>query len=194
MTDDNFCASGSLSSGCQPKADLPKGVYSYSGNLVLGSGAAYTFGTTCSSTGPSDPCAYSILVNGSVTVNSELKSPKANRTILVIAASGDITVSSNLGVSAINDSTTANLEGIFSADRNFIISGKSTPPDTRLNIAGAVIGHANPALGGGINQQRNLLDGNRDCPAFSVIERPDFMVSYPKELKEPSFNWTELAP
>jgi hypothetical protein len=193
MTDANFCATGTLAGGCQPKANLAKGIYTYTGNLVLGNGSAYTFGTSCSSTSPSTACTYTILVNGNVTIQNELKSPRANRTVLTIAASNDITIASNLGVSAITDSTTTNLEGIFSADSDFIIDGKATPPDTRLNIAGVVVANAG-LQGGTISQQRDLLGGNQQCPAFSLIERPDFFANYPKELKEQSFNYTELAP
>lgn len=193
MTDANFCESGSLTNNCQPKAGLAKGIYTYTGNLSLGNGTDYTFGSACVSSGVGDPCAYTILVNGSVTINSNLKSPKANRTILIVVASQDITVSTNIGVNY-NDSTTTNLEGIFSADRTFSVPGKATPPDTRLNIAGAVISNANPANGAGFNLGRTLQDNNKQCPAFSVIQRSDFVISYPKELTEPSYNWTEVAP
>lgn len=193
MTDANFCASGTLGNNCQPKANLARGVYTYAGNLSLGNGTDYIFGASCVSSGIGDPCSYVILVNGSVTINSNLKSPGANRTILIIAASQDITVSSNLGV-VFNDSATTNIEGIFSADRNFNMQAKATSPDLRLNVAGAVIADANPATGGGLNLDRTLLDNNKQCPAFSVIERPDFVMNYPSALKEPSYNYTELPP
>jgi hypothetical protein len=108
-------------------------------------------------------------------------------------SSENINVASGVGNADITlpaTNLTANVQGYYSADKSFYVNsldstgkGLNCPTsDKRLNIAGAIV--VNAALGGGLfTNQRDLCLGNLQCPAFSIIERPDFILNTPDFFK-----------
>ncbi len=173
--------SGGLSN-CNLSANIPTGVYKADGNVTL-TNANYTF-----------PASRNIviLVNGNLTFGGKVHVPSGSTAMFSV--SGDIHVDKGVG-EATNTSSLSDLEGIFSADKNFIVEGNnscSVGVDLRLNIAGNVI--SNAAYGGGsFVNQRNLCLGNI-CPSVSFTQRLDLIINLPPLLRAPNYIWKEVAP
>ncbi len=176
------CGSGGISN-CNLSASLSNGLYIANGNLTL-TGGGYSFPTNKN---------FVILVKGDLNIKEKIFVP--NGSTATFSASGNITVDRAVGEASLA-STATDVEGFYSADKNFIADGVnncSTGPDSRLNIAGTVV--VNAALGGGTFQNnRSLCSGNNQCPVFSVAERPDFVLNAPEFIKHPSYVWQENAP
>ncbi|MCL5970122.1 MAG: hypothetical protein M1450_01300 [Patescibacteria group bacterium] len=181
------CGAGGIGS-CQLSASLANGVYIANGNLTL-TGASYTF------PGGKD---FVILVNGDLNINTEVHVPIGSSTLFT--ASGNINVDASVG----NTDTTsqaANIEGYYSTDKSFYVksldangNGANCPTsDKRLNVAGAIVVNAS-LTGGNFVNQRDLCSGNLECPAFTVIERPDFILNSPEFIKSARRVWQEIAP
>ncbi len=197
-----YCGLGGLS-GCDlSSSTLPNGIYITNGNLTL-TGSTYTF--------PSNK-NYIILIgknpdgsNGNLTIQTKLLVP--NGSTVLFSASGNITVDKSIGEAAYTTacvpptvsggvSTGCSIEGIFSADQNFVVDGQNDctiGPDLKLNVAGSIV--TNAALGGGtFKNLRDLCAGNAYCPVFTVTSRPDFILNAPDFIKKASYTWQELAP
>ncbi len=187
------CGAGGINS-CQLPANLPNGVYISNGDLTL-TGASYTF--------PSGK-NFVILVNGDLNLNTEVHVP--NGSTATFTSSRDITVAETVGEPT-STSTRANIEGYYSADRYFTINGINSCPttDLRLNVAGSIVVNAGLNSASSLGQQANYVNGGfvneRDlcaadlqCPAFSVIERPDFIINAPDFFKTTRRVWREIAP
>ncbi len=176
------CGSGGIAN-CNLSTGLANGLYIANGNLTL-TGGGYSFPLNKN---------FVILVKGDLNIKEKIYVP--NGSTATFSASGNITVDRAVG-EASSTSTTSDIEGFYSADRNFIADGANNcnaGPDSRLNIAGTVV--VNAALGGGTFQNnRSLCSGNNQCPVFSVIERPDFVLNAPEFIKHPSYVWQENAP
>ena len=135
---------------------------------------------------------YIILVSGNLTIRSNVL--LASNSSAVFSSGGNITIASNVG--SAHTSTAPNLQGIFSAGRNFIIAGNNNcgvGDDLRLNVEGNVIANAS-LLGGQITLQRLLCSTNNQCPAFYVKISPRLLLLTPGVVKVPSFVWKEVAP
>lgn len=130
-----------------------------------------------------------------VAIRGEIK--VLNNSTFTLSVRGDISVAANVGESTVTSSTT-NLEGFYSADRDFIVQTAGTVtcdaanPDRRLNFAGAVVANAG-YMNGTFRNLRNLCANNR-CPAVTFKERPDFFLNAPQALQYKSLLWKEVAP
>ncbi len=188
-----YCGAGGLNS-CQLPSNLPNGVYIANGDLTL-SGPSYTF--------PSNK-NFVVLVNGNLNLNTEIHVPVGSTA--TFTAANDITVAQTIG-EATTTSTRANIEGYYSADKHFIINGVNSCPttDLRLNVAGSIVVNAglNSAaslatqanfVNGGFVNERDLCATDLQCPAFSIIERPDFIINAPDFFKTTRRVWREIAP
>lgn len=174
---------------CALSGTLANGVYIVAnGNLNL-TGGSYTF--------PANK-DFVILVNGDLNISTEIHVPIGSSALFSIT--GNINVANNVG-EAVVTSTRANVEGYYSADRNFYAksldangNGANCPTsDRRLNIAGSVVVNAK-LQGGSFVNQRDLCAGDLQCPASTVIERPDFILNAPDFLKTTRRVWQEIAP
>lgn len=166
---------------CALSGSLPTGIYKADGNLTLTSD--YTFPANRN---------FIILISGDLTLLGEVHVPTGSTAIF--STSGDIFVDRGVG-EVTNTSQSPNLEGIYSADRDFIVRGDnncSVGPDRRLNVSGNII--SNAALSGGsFSSQRDLCLGNT-CPSVSIVQRLDLVVNLPPLLRAPNYIWREVAP
>jgi len=157
------------------------GIYKVEGDLNL-AGADYTFGAG----------NFIILVNGNLNINRRIKVPVGSTAIF--SASGDIGVNSALGETVSSTATT--IEGLYSADNNFIADGNNNcaiGADLRLNIAGSAFANAGRAGGTFVNN-RTLCGDNNSYPSVSFVERPDFILNYPAMVQQTTRTWQEIAP
>ena len=167
-----------------PPASFPNGLYSAGGNLTLnanGAPASFTF---------QGGKNYVIIVNGDLTINTQIHVPKGSTATFIV--SGNIIVNPTVG-NVIGDftTTTPQIEGFYSTDKDF----RTGTGSLRLNIAGSVIVDAAKTSPAGIFQfQRDLSAGNAQCPAFSIQERPDFMLNAPDIIKYQNTIYQEVAP
>lgn len=124
---------------------------------------------------------------------------------LLLITQGNITVDPSVGYSnpsTIPSSTNANLTGVFVADKQIIIQsdGNTTLADRKFIGAGTFVAWDLDHVGNGVELQRNFADSvsgtaqNSTTPAEVFVYRPDFVASFPIELKTAHFNWKETAP
>ena len=162
-------------------SSIQHGIYKVNGDLNL-NGSSYTFG----------PGNFIILIDGNLNINKKILVPVGSTAIF--SAKGNITVNRAIGEPA--SSTTPTLEGLYSADGNFVADGNSNcsiTSDLRLNIAGTVV--ANAGRGGGtFVNNRDLCAGNAANPSVSFIERPDFLLNYPNLVQQTTRAWQDVAP
>jgi len=142
---------------------------------------------------------YVILVDGDLTLQGNLFVP--NGSTVTFAVKGDIKVNGDVG-ELTSSSTTPNLEGYYSTDKNFIIRDDSndtddTPlcptPDRRLNVAGTVITNAS-LTGGSLQNHRSLCTNNKFYPSLYITERVDFILNAPQFIQSSQTIWQEVAP
>ena len=177
----SVCGSGGLTS-CTLPANLANGVYKANSRLVINN-ASYSF--------PPDK-DFVIMVAGNLRFNGTIDVPTTST--VLFTARDDIHVSSSVGTTN-QLSTAANLEGWFSADHSFYVDGAAVCPtaDRRLNVEGAVVINAS-LKGGSFVNNRDLCNGNLQCPVFHVKERPDFTLNAPRFLQTSKRIYQELAP
>jgi hypothetical protein len=201
----DYCGGGGLAN-CQLPADtttippgastgFTSGVYTVDNNnlTLTSSGISYTF--------PSGG-SYVILVNGDLNINTNIHVP--NGSFVLFSASGDINVAATVGDTY--NIATSNLEGYYSTDKSFNILGKNISgngancattnnEDLRLNVAGSIIINASTINGGSFNySQRDMCAYDKQCPVFTISERPDFILNSPTFLMFPRRVWQEVAP
>lgn len=160
------------------------GIYLANGNLNLSFTSPYTLKANQN---------YIILVNGDLYIKTPIHVP--NGSTLLISTSGSIYVDSSVGETSYLSSS-ANIEGIFSADKNFVVQGANNcavTTDLKLNVAGSIITNAALAGGNFVNQ-RDLCANNAYCPVFTVQSRPDFILNAPAFIKRANYTWQEAAP
>ncbi len=171
-----YCTGGINS--CNLSTSIPHGLYIANGNLNL-TGLSYTFPANSN---------YVILVNGTLTISEQIHVPKTSTAAFIV--SGDIIVAPTVG-ETLSTSVLPDIEGFYSTDGNFITGGGNL----RLNIAGSVIVNAAKTSPAGTFQlQRDLGAGNANCPAFSIQERPDFILNAPDLIKYQNTIYREVAP
>jgi hypothetical protein len=126
---------------------------------------------------------YVIVADGDITFGKDVKITVAQGATLIIAAGKDMIVDQSISPpSNACPVPEGQLQGIFSAGRNFIVQGNngdcSKPADTMLNIDGSLI--INAELNGGtLQNQRDLCGGNVSYPSLTVTSRPDFILNLP---------------
>lgn len=164
---------------CTLPADLPHGVYWAKSSLNLN---AFTF--------PIDQ-NYVVLVDGDLTFKGNVLTPAGNNSSVIFSTSGNIIVPDEVGSPAV--STTANLSGLFSADKSFIMEGNNDCADLRLNMEGAVI--VNAALNGGsLQNNRDLCNANATSPTLQITQRLDYVLNIPEFVKDQVITSEETAP
>lgn len=137
-----------------------------------------------------------ILVNGDLIIKNKISVPTGSS--LIFSVKGSIKVDKTVQAAS-NSDTNTQIQGYYSADKDFIIDGYTatgcvTPPkDVRLNIAGSVVVNAG-RQGGTFTNNRDLCASNLSCPAYTITERPDFLLFSPEFIKVPTFVWQETAP
>ena len=174
---------------CVLGAGFNNGLYIADGDLIFsgqGTPKSYTF----------PEGNYVILVDGKLTIKARIIVQKGSTVTFIV--SGDIIIDPSVGNTNIEGftSTTPHIEGFYSADGSFIIQGTnncSVGADKRLNIAGSVVVNAG-LTGGTFQNQRDLCAGNATCPAFSIQERPDFILNAPDIIKYQNTIYQEVAP
>jgi len=143
---------------------------------------------------------YVILVNGDLNIDTQIHVPVGDS--VIFTASGKITVDPSVGETnpaiACNSTGTGagcDLEGYYSADKNFTIEGTKACPtvDNRLNAAGAIVANASLA-GFGFSYNRDLCAADLQYPVFTITERPDFILNSTDFLKPVTRTWQEVAP
>ena len=180
---------------------FPSGVYTdtVNGNVNLNSaGGTYTF--------PSGQ--YVILVNGDLNINTKIIVPKGS--FVLFSVSGNINVANTVGeatptICNLSDDSGCDLEGYYSTDNSFnALSNDAngaggncatpTNPDFQLNVAGAIVVNATEN-GGSLNYTtRDMCLYDKQWPAFTITERPDFILNAPAFLMFPRRVWQEVAP
>ncbi len=163
-----------------------------------------------------------LLVNGNVTINGNIKVPAGANNLFVIAAGandksdtsiGNIYVSSNVGSAPSSacithnpvqagDYSCANLEGIYSAEKSFVLQTKQNCPgtsDNQLTMAGNVITNSlKPFAVGGTGvfdfTKRSLCSNDANFPVFVMLSRYDFVLQLTDFYKTPSVRWKEVNP
>ena len=166
---------------CDLTADLPSGAYLVSENLNLN---AYSFPASRN---------YIFLVNGDLTVSGNITIPKSSTAIFT--ASGNITIDSSVG-SIPSCTASSNLQGIYSADKNFIIDGIdncTVSNDKMLTVEGSIFVNAEIDNGIFINK-RDLCNNNYNFPSIRLIERLDFIINSPNIIKRKGLIYSEEAP
>src|SRR6185503_18155407 len=154
-------------------------------------------------TTPSSPLAsssnYIFLINGNLQIMSSLLIPAGSTAMF--SSSGDTTIAATVGETTPYSSCTApttadDVDGIFSADKNFIIATAAscpTTPDKQLIMSGAIT--ANAAGSGGLFQMKRSLCGTDALtPAFLLKERPDFVLNAPELFKTTNTVYSEIEP
>ncbi|HVF69825.1 MAG TPA: Ig-like domain repeat protein [Xanthomonadales bacterium] len=160
---------------------LLNGVYRANGNVTLNS---YSFPGVRN---------YILLINGTLTIKGPITVP--NGSTVLFAASGDIIIDKTVGVAPTSPRPTGQLQGFYSADRNFTIQGEGScsTPDKILNIDGAIVVNAGGG-GGSLSNQRNLCASNATTPSLTIAPRLDFILNTPSFLMQQVSITREVAP
>ncbi len=163
---------------CTFRANLLNGVYKSTTSVTIrGSGnpETYTF---------PDGRDYVFLIEDDLRIESNIQvNPGSTVTFIV---SGDIIISPDV----------TELDGIYSADGSFITQGIATGAnDQPLRIEGNVIANAGLNAGEKFDQRRDLGDAqNVDCPAVTIVSRPDFILNGPELIRYTNYVIQEIAP
>lgn len=179
----DYCAGGL--SNCRLLPNISSGVYKADGNVILREeGNRKIFRNNVK---------IVILIDGDLRIETNVEVPTTS--YVIFSASGNITVDRGVGETLVQ-STSSNIEGVYSADRNFIVDGINNCTsgiDRRLNVGGHVIANATLS-GGSFQNQRNLCVSNQLYPSIYFKERPDFILNTPHFVKQPNFTYQEIAP
>lgn len=170
-------------SNCTLPANLNRGVYRANGNLTLN---ARNFPANSN---------YVFLINGDLTIRGNIDVP--NGSTVFFTARRDIIIPSTVGATSNRfPLPDAQIQGLLSADRNFVIQGIGNcvvGPDRMLNIEGAIVVNAG-GDGGEIDNNRDLCGNNLLMPSFTVRSRIDFILNLPEFLMQRTTTFREDAP
>ncbi len=181
-------------SNCTIPSNLPSGVYvtelvddgTYGNNpLTIVGNASFS--------GNND---YLFLVDGNLTLRN--KTSVSTSTTATFSVAGDIIVDSSVGSPPTTcQATTRDLEGLFSADKSFILGSRancsSGVSDLQMNISGSIVVNAK-RQGGSFDNRRDLCGDNLSYPVLTISARPDFLIHAPLFLLRPNVIWQEVAP
>jgi hypothetical protein len=183
----NHCGIG-LTDCSLDSSILEHGLYIAKDDLRLTTDSgSYTFGNGQN---------YVILVNGNLTISTKILVPIGSTAIFIVK--GDIIIDPVVGSDVIT-SVSPDIEGMYSADNDFIIEGISncgaspSIPDKRLNLAGNIVTGAG-GTGGAFINRRDLCEGDATCPVFFVSGRPDFILNLPTLIRYTNYTWQEVSP
>lgn len=208
-----YCQNGGSINPCTLEPNLPNGIYTAHGNISLN---AYNFTNNQN---------YVFLIDGNLTINGNILVSDGSTAIFSVGSTnsnvnkGDIYVNATVGEITAT-SQDANIQGLYSADNNFIVLTNTTannvcqpngnPLDLRLNIYGAIV--TNAALmqptAGVFDNRRNLCNQNLNCPAVALsVDKGNqsggrngagtgitYLLNAPTFIKHKSFVWQEVAP
>lgn len=170
-------------------AALPNGIYRAEGDLHITENTTFPAGKN-----------YVILVHGNLYIKNEIHVPVGSTVIFSAGPrsngnGGNIIINRSVGINQANVYDSFQVEGWYSADRNFTLDGENNCPtkDYRLNLQGAIV--VNAGLNGGsfINNRDRCAD-DASCPVFYIEERPDFTLNAPSFLQVAPRIWREVAP
>ena len=142
-----------------------------------------------------------LLVNGNVTIASNISVPEGVSNLFVLAAKGNITIDKSVGQVSVSSATT-NIDGIYSAEGKITIDGDTCPtgtPDKRFNVGGVLIANSKkPFTTGGsgiIDNKRSLCDaGDATYPSFYVKSRFDFLLQLTDFYLVPTGRYSQVQP
>ncbi len=166
---------------------IESGVYEVNGDLTIGEDYSPVGGTR-----------VVLLVNGRVTINSEIHVPLES--LFILASTDNIEISEEVGED-LPASEASNLEGYYSSEKDIIIKGNDCNggvPDKRLNVGGALIAHAlkpfSSSGGGMIVNNRSLCSADNTNPSLYVSSRLDFLTTLTDFYKVSYTKWREKTP
>lgn len=161
---------------CTLKGNLLNGIYKSTNPVTIRGG-----GTPETYTFPNGR-DYIFLIEDDLRIESNIQIISGSTVTFIVG--GDIIVSPDV----------TEIDGIYSADGSFITLGSTTGNDDPLTIEGNVI--ANAGLNGDrFDQRRDLGDTqNAQCPAVTLVSRPDFILNGPELLRYTNYVIQELAP
>lgn len=164
-------------SNCTLPINLQDGIYKASTDVTLNS---FSSGNNHN---------YVFIIDGNLTINGNILIPQSSTALF--STSGNIIIPASLG-NSLGDNT-ANLSGIFSAGRSFIMQSNGTCNDRKLNIEGTLIVNAAQS-GGRLQNERDLCGGNATTPILQLTQRLDFVLNMPEFLKIQTVTTEEVAP
>lgn len=163
---------------CTLPNNLAGGIYHANGNVVL----------NAVDLNPNRD--YVFLINGNLTINGTLQTGIGTTTLYI--ASGDIILPPTVGNAPAT--TTSNMQGIFSADKSFIMNSTGAcATERRLIIEGALIINA-ARTGGSLQNNRDLCGTNLSVPTLQVTQRLDYILNIPEFLRYQRIISNEVAP
>ena len=179
------CSPGSCSTGL---SNLATGVYRHEGDLTITS-YSHSLGSH-----------VLILVNGNITIASNISVPAGQSNLLIVAAKGNITIDKAIGTTTLLNTSPA-ISGIFTAQGSIIADGDGCPtavPDKRLNIQGSIVANSlkpfNVGASGAFVNRRSLCLQDQFFPSVYVASRLDFVMQLTNFYKTAYVRWRELAP
>jgi hypothetical protein len=161
---------GGSGSNCSLRNGLPGGIYTADKDVII-TGDSYSFA------GDSN---YVILVNGNLTIDSNIVVPPGST--LLITVKGNIKIGEDVN----------RLDGIYSTDKNFSVEGAEPEDNEQLVIQGSVIANATKS-GGKFTNNRDLGDDN-ETPSIKIVYRPDFVLNAPELIRFRNYVVREVAP
>jgi len=173
---------------CNLSTSITQGIYTAEGDVDINSTAnPFTF------IAGANHKYYIFLIEGNLTIKNNIKVEKGTTAIFIVGGKlrtqGDITIDKNVTL----------IEGIYSADKNFMIESKAPSPDDILNINGSIIANAKKRLelpGIGIFSGKRDLGKVRNgtTAGIQINYRPDFALNSPLLLRSPNSKRIEVAP
>jgi hypothetical protein len=184
-TDPN-CSDPSIS--CGP-ANLPSGVYTHTGDVILSS-----------LTLPANRNII-LLIKGNLSITGNITVPTTSTLTVAVGdnnagTAGNITVATSLGSAPACTAVAGQLQGFFTADKSMIISGTNdctVGTDKMLTIEGAVVVNAS-LTSGAFTTNRDLCANDTNYPIVVIRERPDFILHPPDVTKQQNYLFREAAP
>jgi len=145
-----------------------------------------------------------ILAPADLTINAPMTVPSGTKSLLIVAAKGNLTIGAGVGTTA-TDPNTFSLQGIYTSEKNIVLAGTGCSagnnPDKRLNVGGVLIANSLRPFdsngGGKIQNQRSLCttsSGNGQYPSLFVSTRLDFITQLTQFYKTTYQKWEEVQP
>ncbi len=191
-----LCPFSSASSPCILSEDTPGGVYT----STPADGPVYLTVQNTDSTTQLGQANYAFVVGGDLYLESGMTLQASSSAAFI--SGGDIHVAGSVGETDWT-SLAPDLEGFFSADKNFDIDRVSTagpacntdgsPIDKKLNVKGSVIINAGGGGGSVVNSREGCTE-DLSCPSSTFQVDPQQLLHAPSLLKIPLTVWQELNP
>ncbi|MEA2056160.1 MAG: hypothetical protein U9O78_00365 [Patescibacteria group bacterium] len=175
-------------------------IYYYNGDLTIGDNTAWSVAADES---------IIVFVDGNLTIDDQLGTDQIvavdDDGFIAFFASGNITISANVGYEMPDlvdadvhhdpASTTANIEGVYVADGNLIVSSRGATRDKKFIGAGTFVGWTALNLNRDFAQENTVYGAyNNMNPTSSFVFRPDLLINVPFAMKEAQIEWREVEP